>query len=351
MGEKRAKEENKRKMEGTESKKMNIVYASDENFAEMLSVSMESLLTHNKNVVVYVLNNGIKEKSVEKLKRQAERHEREIHFMPLKNLKEYAGRELSCQSKISLTAYFRLFMPQILPLSVEKLLYLDCDTMVRKDLTDLWERKFDGCAAVAEPTAPLMKEKIGLKKSDYYFNSGVLLVDLKKWREEKIMEKFVKYMEEMGGDVSFEDQGVINHVLKNEISILPFKYNVTTQFFDFGYDGFSMMKKDEVRYERNEVEAGLENPGIVHFTNSFASERPWVKGCEHKYANEWRQYKKNTEWSDSPIWESNKDFARKISRIIYSILKGDMRYLFIYFANGIIRPKISSGGRRGKLSK
>lgn len=112
-------------MERTESNKMNIVYASDENFAEMLSVSMESLLTYNKNVVVYVLNNGIKENSVEKLKRQAERHEREIHFMPLKNLKEYAGRELSCQCKISLTAYFRLFMPQILPLSVEKLLYLD----------------------------------------------------------------------------------------------------------------------------------------------------------------------------------------------------------------------------------
>lgn len=340
-------------MEGTESGKMNIVYASDEKFAEVLSVSMESLLMHNKNVVVYVLNNGIKEKSLEKLKRQAERYKAEIHFMPLKNLKEYAGRELSCQSKISLTAYFRLFMPQILPLSVEKLLYFDCDTMVRNDLTDLWKRKFDGCAAVVEPTAPLMKQKIELKKSDYYFNSGVLLVDLKKWREEKIMERFVDYMEEMEGDISFEDQGVINHVLKNEISILPFKYNVTTQFFDFGYDGFSMMKKDKVRYERKEVEAGLENPGIVHFTNSFASERPWVKGCEHKYMNEWREYKARTEWKDSPLWGSNKDFARKVSRVIYGVLRGNMRYQFIYLVNGIIRPKISSGGgrRRGKFSK
>lgn len=211
-------------MESTQSEKMNttnIVYASDEKFAEVLSVSMESLLTHNKNVVVYILNNGIKTESIEKLKRQAEKYNAAIHFMQLKNLEYYAGRKLSCQSKISLTAYFRLFMPQILPLSVEKLLYLDCDTMVRKDLSDLWEREFDGCAAVVEPTAPLMKEKIELKKSDHYFNSGVLLVDLKKWREEKIMEKFVDYMEEMEGDISFEDQGVINHVLKKEISILP----------------------------------------------------------------------------------------------------------------------------------
>ena len=329
---------------------INVVYAADERFAEILSVSMESLLTHNKNVTVWILNNGIKEESVEKLKRQAERHNSTIHFMPLKKLEHYAGRELSCQSKISLTAYFRLFMPQILPLSVEKLLYLDCDTMVRKDLTDLWERKFDGCAAVAEPTAPLMKEKIELKKSDYYFNSGVLLVDLKKWREEKIMEKFVDYMEEMDGDISFEDQGVINHVLKNEISILPFKYNVTTQFFDFGFDGFSMMKKDEVRYEREEVEAGLEDSTIVHFTNSFASERPWVKGCEHKYVNEWREYKDRTEWSDSALWESNKDMARKVSRVIYRILPRVAGFKFIYFANGIIRPTISSGGAEEKLS-
>lgn len=327
-------------MEGTESQKMNIVYASDEKFAEVLSVSMESLLTHNKNVVVYVLNNGIKEKSVEKLKRQAERYESEIHFMSLKNLKEYAGRELSCQSKISLTAYFRLFIPQILPLSVEKLLYLDCDTMVRKDLTDLWERKFDGCAAVAEPTAPLMKEKIGLKRSDYYFNSGVLLVDLKKWREEKIMEKFVKYMEEMQGDVSFEDQGVINHVLKNEISALPFKYNVTTQFFDFGYDGFSMMKKDEVRYGRNEVETGLENPWIVHFTNSFASERPWVKESKHRYADEWLKYKSKTAWKNSPLWESNKDMVRRLSRAIYKVLPRVAGIRFMYLANGIVRPLV-----------
>ena len=338
-------------MEGTQSQKtniMNIVYASDEKFAEILSVSMESLLSNNENVIVWILNNGIKEESLEKLKRQAEKHGSIIHFMPLKNLEYYAGRELSCQSKISLTAYFRLFMPQILPLSVKKLLYLDCDTMVRKDLTDLWERKFDGCAAVAEPTAPLMKEKIELKKSDCYFNSGVLLVDMKKWREEKIVEKFVDYMEEMEGDISFEDQGVINHVLKNEISTLPFKYNVTTQFFDFGFDGFSMMKKDEVRYERKEVEKGLEDPAIVHFTNSFASERPWVKGCEHKYVNEWMKYKENTEWKDSPLWESNKDMARKVSRVIYRILPRVAGFKFIYFANGIVRPIISSGGGRRK---
>ena len=338
-------------MEGSQSAKMNIVYASDEKFAEVLSVSIESLLSHNRNVTVWILNNGIKAESVEKLKRQAALHNATINFMPLKNLEHYAGRELSCQSKISLTAYFRLFMPQILPLSVENLLYLDCDTMVRKDLTDLWERKFDGCAAVAEPTAPLMKEKIELKKSDCYFNSGVLLVDLKKWREEKIMEKFVDYMEEMEGDISFEDQGVINHVLKNEIFALPFKYNVTTQFFDFGYDGFSMMKKDEVRYERKEVEKGLEDPTIVHFTNSFASERPWVKGCEHRYVNEWREYKDRTEWKDSPLWESNKDMARKVSRVIYRILPKVAGLKFIYFANGIVRPTISSGGGKRRTAK
>ena len=145
----------------------------------------------------------------------------------------------------------------------------------------------------------------------------------------------------MEGDISFEDQGVINHVLKNEISTLPFKYNVTTQFFDFGIDGFSMMKKDEVRYGKKEVEDGLEDPTIVHFTNSFASERPWVKGCEHKYVNEWREYKDRTELKDSPLLESNKDMARKLSRAIYRVLPRKAGFKFIYFANGIVRPLIN----------
>lgn len=319
----------------------NVVYAADERFAEILSVSMESLLCNNKNVIVWILNNGIKKESVEKLKRQAERHKVEIHFISLKDLKDYAGRELSCQKKISATAYFRLFLPGIMPEEVERVLYIDCDTLVVDDISEFYDMDlFNTCGNIAEPTANLMKRKIGLKPVDTYFNSGVMLINLKRWRKDGIDKKFISYIEEMDGTISFEDQGVINHVLRGKIDILPVRYNVETQYFDFGYDGFSIMKKDKSRYEEKDVIEAMDKPGIIHFTNSFASERPWVKGSKHRYVNEWMKYKNRTEWKDSPLWESNKDSARKLSRMIYKVLPRVVGLRFIYFVNGILRPLI-----------
>ena len=324
------------------NKKLNVVYASDEKFAEILAVSLESLMQTNPNVTIYVLNNGMSQASVNKIRNQAKKYACDIQFMPLKELEEYAGRELSCQGKISKTAYFRLFMTEIVPNDVDNLLYLDCDTMVLNSLDELACFQLKGaCGAVAEPTAKLMKKKISLKKDDIYFNSGVLLVNLKKWREENITQKFVDYMEKKNGKISFEDQGVINHVLRGQIDILPFKFNVTTQFFDFGFDGFSRMKKDIVIYGEDEVNKGMRNPSIVHFTNSFASERPWVIGSYHKYTDRWRKYKVQTDWKDSSEWESSKDFVRRTSKMIYNILPRKLGAEFIYFINGIVRAFLS----------
>lgn len=319
----------------------NVVYAADEKFAEILAVSMESLLANNRNVTVYILNNGITENSIEKLKKQAGKHNTEIHFMPLKELKEYAGRELSCQKKISATTYFRLFLPEIIPKEVEKVLYIDCDTLILDDISELFDWKLiNTCGNVAEPTAHLMKKKIEQKNEDTYVNAGIMLIDIKRWREENIDKKFIRYIEEKNGKISFEDQGVINHVLNGKIDILPIRYNVETQYFDFGYDGFSIMKGDKSRYEEKNVIEAMNRPGIIHFTNSFASERPWIKGCAHKYVNEWLKYKNRTEWKGSPLWESNKDVARKVSRVIYNFLPRHVGLKFIYFANGIVRPMI-----------
>lgn len=77
-----------------------------------------------------------------KLTIQAQRYNCELHFVTLKKLECYAGRDLSCQKKISKTTYFRLFMAEILPENLEKILYLDCDTMVTKTLDELFDFLF-----------------------------------------------------------------------------------------------------------------------------------------------------------------------------------------------------------------
>lgn len=328
---------------GIKMEEKSVVYASDEKFVEILAVSMESLMQYNSGVTIYVLNNGINSGSVDKLIAQAEQHDAKIKIIPVEDLNRYVGRKLSCQKKITHTCYFRLFLSEIMPNDVDRVLYLDCDTLVCDNLDEIFEWDLKSmCAGVAEPTSKLMKKKINLKAEDSYMNSGIMLINLKKWRTENISKKFVDYIEEMKGKISFEDQGCVNHVLKGRMDLLPIRYNIETQYFDFGYDGFQMMKRDKIRYSCEEVKKAMENPGIIHFTNSFASERPWVKYCTHKYVNEWRECKNKTAWKNSDEWESNKDFIRKISRWIYQILPQRLKNHFIYFINGVIRPLIEN---------
>ena len=106
---------------------MNIIYASDENFAMVLGVSIASLLQSNANVPIlnlYVIDGGICFQSKEKLRDLAQQFNRKIHFLTIDSLDSYTGMPVSCQHKISLTAYYRLFLPQIAP-GLEKAIYID----------------------------------------------------------------------------------------------------------------------------------------------------------------------------------------------------------------------------------
>ena len=107
-------------------------------------------------------------------------------------------------------------------------MYLDCDTVVAQSLKHLWNVRLGDriAGAVMEPTIyKEVKESIGLGPEDGYFNSGVLLVNLKKWREENIQEKLLEFWKEKGGKLFASDQDVINGTLKRRILPLPPRYN------------------------------------------------------------------------------------------------------------------------------
>lgn len=164
--------------------------------------------------------------------------------------------------------FFRYIIPNIKP-DLEKALYLDCDIVVEKSLYELYNTDLkDNYIAGVEDVHNYYKTKkndilLG-GYSEPYINSGVLLLNLKKIREDNIVDKLFKTQMELNYKTYIQsDQDVINIVCKYKKSILPLKFNVLTAVFSNDLC---------CQYNRYEYEESISNPVIIHFTDYI---KPW----------------------------------------------------------------------------
>ena len=175
---------------------LEVVYASNDGYARHLGVSLCSLLDRNQDmeeIRVHILSMGISRENQARLQRLADRYERKLIFVEIEALEGRFDHPVDTGG-YDISIMLRLFMAEALPKDLDRVLYLDCDTVVAQSLKHLWNVRLGDriAGAVMEPTIyKEVKESIGLGPEDGYFNSGVLLVNLKKWREENIQEKLL----------------------------------------------------------------------------------------------------------------------------------------------------------------
>lgn len=284
---------------------MNIVYASDNGFCQHLAVSMFSLLDHNdtEDISFHILSNGICEEYREQLSGIAEGFGREITFYEMDDLKEMLEQRVQGldTGKFHIATLARLLIGSVLPDTVERVLYLDADTVVLRHIRTLYQTPLKGCiaAAVPEPTIyPQVKEEIGLNPQEEYFNAGVLLLDLKRWREEKMEEQAFDYYRRKGGKLPFNDQDVLNAVLRDRIAVLPQKNNF---FSNYRYFRYETLCGQAAWYRSCETPESFErakhHPVIVHYAGD---ERPWLAGNLNPYRHAYQLYLQATPWADVP---------------------------------------------------
>lgn len=117
-----------------DNKSPNIVYASDDGFAEVLGVSIISLYANNKemdDINVFVLDSGISAENKRKLiSISKEYNRRKIEFISAKNISEILKLDVKTD-RGSLSQYARLFISSSLPKTIERVLYLDCDIVIK----------------------------------------------------------------------------------------------------------------------------------------------------------------------------------------------------------------------------
>ncbi|MCM1577354.1 MAG: glycosyltransferase family 8 protein [Ruminococcus sp.] len=326
---------------------MNIVYASDDNFAEIMGVSLLSLFENNREcpeINVFILDGGIGGENREKLLSLGETFGRDIDFTDVTSVLKGEMR----QQRGSLSTFSRLYMGDILPAHIQKLLYLDCDTIVMGSLGELYDTDISEHygAGAGDCVSGEHRKILGLSPDSVYVNVGVLLVNLKKWRENNLSDKFVTFANDYNNKVPCADQGILNGVLSAKLKEIPLKYNSYTALYDFSYGDLCLFRKPSRFYTEEEVSEAKENPSVIHFTTSFLSLRPWIRGSGHPYASLWLEYKSRSSWADVPLREDSRPPLKKLMTGVYKLLPKKLAAS----AAGVIHAKIKPRAESGKRS-
>ncbi|MDF2540320.1 MAG: hypothetical protein K0S47_38 [Herbinix sp.] len=294
---------------------LKIVYSADDYYAKYLGISMISLFKTNyefKDIKVFVLDCGIKDINKEKLKSIVNDYKREIYFMSMNTAMKRLDLHMGAR-KISVASYARLFLSSILPERDTKILYLDCDTIVRASLIDFWNVNLDGymIAGVRDTVDSFFLKKIRLEPDEYYVNAGIILINLVSWRENHLEEKFIDFINKFDGNVPHHDQGTINGVCVRKKCIVSPKFNVTSIIFSFTTNTIKRIYFMDSFYSQEELDEAKKNPVILHFTTGIVG-RPWEENCTHPMKEEYLNIAQISPWKDDAPLPDGRKFSVKV---------------------------------------
>ena len=177
------------------------------------------------------------------------------------------------------TIYYKLYIPLVLP-HLQRILYLDSDTLVYQDLSELFNLDFNGNYALGYPFHSVqMMDKWG-KKLVNYINGGVILFNIKKIIKDNKDAELFAFTVKNTGRLYFLEQDALNLIFYNKTGLLPLKYGI----YLFGnITTYHKKVKKQLRVELNETELieALEKPGILHFAGCYPKiwENKKYKNC------------------------------------------------------------------------
>lgn len=285
---------------------MNILYTLNDKFVPQVAAGIYSIIENNNDILdihFYLFSYGITDKNKAQLTKMVKELKRDITIIEIESIGEYFDFDFDTSgwNPIVLT---RLILHKILPDNVDRIIYLDGDTIIRGSLDELWNTDMgDKCVGgCIEPTIDKDRKK-QLEMNTPYINAGVLLIDLKKWKNEKIGDGIINFYKESGGRLFANDQDAINGYLKDSLYLLSIKYNFSNTFTFYPYKTIKKLMGNDTDITLEEYNEAKENPIIIHY---LGEERPWRKGNTHKYKKDFEYYLEKTYWKDMKFedgWE------------------------------------------------
>jgi lipopolysaccharide biosynthesis glycosyltransferase len=301
--------------------KLSVVYSSDNHYAQHLGVSLLSLFENNKHfdqIDVFLFENSMSKENKEKLMLVSQRYNRNLTYIDFTVLSDKL--KLSIGSSISVNSYARLLLSSVLD-HLDKVIYLDCDSIINHSLSDLWNLDIHEyyAAGVLDTVSDHTKARINLDRNSAYINAGMMLINLHKWREEDVENKFIRFIDLHGGQVFHHDQGTINGVLHTKFLLLHPKYNAMTTFFTMTREEMMAYYGLYQYYTEFELNEAVRHPVFVHFTPAFVN-RPWIEGCRHPLAELYTKYLDMSPWKGVSLSKDRRGIAEKAIAFLYNHL-------------------------------
>jgi len=306
---------------------VNILYSCDDKYSPFTGVSITSLFENNRalrEINVYILALSISEENERKFNQLAEQYNRNLIIVDAGEIDKFFEDSGAILWHGSRTTYYRLFIERVIHGDLEKILYIDSDTIIAGSLEELEQTEFEENKALAMILWPMYKKYntfIGLKEEDLYCNAGVILFDMINWKRLKCSERIMNSINK--GYVNFRqhDQDLLCHTLNENIKILPPKYNVLSIWSDLGIRNlYHYSDANESNfYSKEEVVKAMNNPVILHAMEGH-SRVPWVEGNRNPFREEWHMYKEMSLWSGITQVKEKTTLVKKIRNAMFAVL-------------------------------
>lgn len=300
---------------------MDIIFATNNNFSQHAAVAIASLLDNNQthNIIIHLLCIDVDKENIKKISSVVEKYNQKIKIYAIdKN----TFKDLPNPGTYSIATYLRLITASLL-VNVDKALYLDCDLVVNGDIIDLWNIDIENYGAAGVHDAILshniIKDYIGYDFiKEGYFNAGVLLLNLKYWRNNNIQKEFFEFL--YTHNAKLNDQDAINAILHRKIKEIHPKWNCHVGYFAYP----PLVIKEQKKY----IKELWDNAVIIHFTGPA---KPWFRECVNPYKKVYLKYLKQTPYMDYSLRysESNKLNSAKIIFLRYT--KNSIVKILSYF--------------------
>jgi len=299
-----------------------VVLTADSRFIMPLAVALRSLADIHPSARVYVLHDriagGLRARSTSTLPTSLQLHWIDVDASPLDDLRvpDYLSR----------AALLRLRLDDVLPADVDRVLYLDADTVVCDPVDELWTTKLGDhvVAAVRDASVPwagaprgLPWRELGIDPHTPYFNTGVMLVSLARWRAKGIGAHSLQLL--AAHSFRWPDQCALNAALRGDFEILKPKWNQqAAHVAEPGSLGW-------VVEEFADMATAVTSPAIIHFNFSRLN-RPWQPLCRHPERQRWLEVLDRTAWASwrpqepraSLLWR----IGRRLRRALRVLLRG-----------------------------
>ena len=341
-----------------------VLCAADETYAMPLTVTLHSAVSNlsvGEHLHVILLDGGISESSWMGIRET-------LADLPITidvirpDLK--LVQDLSISHHISHSAYLRLMADQLLPSWIDKVIYLDSDLLVLDDLCELWQMDVGDhyCLAAVDISCPFVDattfveshrnqqnnnaspvgsaskipeaspaaipyvnaltpipnwRELGIDGANHYFNSGVMVLNLKRWRAENISSRLFECLRNNREHVWCWDQYALNVVFAGQWGLLPARWNQGTHVYEYP-------DEHQAPIEASQFAQMRDNPAILHYTTEW---KPWNFRPFHPERERYYQYLDQTAFSQWRPKDPGFDFGDWWTfNLVQSIRRWTVRY-------------------------